>query len=365
MANEQPWRLYTFSAAQIDIANRDLPTLGAKMKRIKVEFSNAANAAEQNQRLMDLVEQHCRRNLYVFHMIGFRPMIEITTRMSGVEYLLIRDSVFRPGNLNFVDLFPNVRYLELRNIEGTSNDLGHFLGQFQHLENVWLDCSSNFTNRIIKTFLEQNTNLAKLTLEFSGDRMTKYLLKGIDDVKKNLRKLTILPAIPAHQQKLKYEAKLFQELEEFNILGYFDSTFDLFSYLSISNENVIRMDIEASDLNTITMSGINYYVFLQELTISALKGFTFQNLIALVENLTGLQKIQIIIPWNNNVLQNDEDFLNFIRRFDRMNEFILKDVLPHDYTETADVLRNELDDAVWTVQHRNRAIRVHKTQNDE
>lgn len=366
MANEPSWRLQSFSAADIETAMRILPVLGAKMEQIKVEFLDDANAAEQNQQLMDIIVQHCRKKLSLFHMIGFTPNITLSTQMPSVEYLLIRDSEFGRKNTNLSDLFPNVQYLELHNISGTPAILGNLLKEsFHHLRCLWLDYSKNFNNRIVRTFLERNTNVTKLILEFGAKGMTKHFFLGIDKEMRKLQNLTIVPAlppIPAHQQTFTFQPLLFQELQELNIHGYYDSNFDLISYLSISNENVIRMNIEASDLNSVTMRGISFYIFLRELTISADKGLNFENLIALVENLTGLQKIQIIRTGNSDDLRNVDKFLDFIRRFGRMNEFILKDSLSLDYVGA---LRNRLDNAVWTIQHRNFGIRVHKTHNIE
>lgn len=366
MANEPLWRLKSFSTTNIETAMKIIPQLGAKMEQIKVEFSDDVNADQQNQQLMDIIVQHCQKKLSLFHMIGFTPKITISTQMPSVEYLLIKDSEFGQKNTNLSDLFPNVQYLELHNINGTPANLGKLLKQsFRYLKLVWLDCSKVFSNRIVRTFLERNTNLTKLILEFGAKGMTKHFFLGIDKEMRKLQNLTILPAIPripVHQQTFTFQPLLFQELQELNIHGYYDSTFDLFSYLSISNENVIRMNIEASDLNTITIRGISFYVFLRELTISADKGLNFGNLIDLVENLTGLRKIQIIKTGNSDDLRDADEFLDFIRRFGRMNEFILKDSLSLDYAET---LRNVLDNAVWTVQHRNCGIRVLKTENIE
>lgn len=367
MADEPSWRLQSFSAAHIETAKRMLPVLGAKMEQIKVEFLDDVNAAEQNQQLMDMIVQHCRKKLSLFHMIGLTSQITLSTQMPSVEYLLIKDSEFGRKNTNLSHCFPNVQYLELRNINGTAANLGNLLKQsFPKLSCVWLNCSKVFNNRIVRTFLERNTNLSKLILEFSAKgNMTKHFFLGIDREMRKLQKLTIVPAIPripAHQQTFTFQPLLFPELQELNIHGYYGSTFDLFSYLSISNENVIRMNIEASDLNAITIRGIGFYVFLQELTISADEGLNFRNLIALIENLTGLQKIQIITTGNSDDLRKVDEFLDFIHRFGRMNEFILKDSLSLDYVGA---LRNGLDDAVWTVQHKNRGIRVYKTQNFE
>lgn len=366
MANEPSWRLHSFSAAHFETAKRILPVLGAKMEQIKVEFSDDVNAAEKNQQLMDIIVQHCRKKLSLFHVIGFTPKITLSTQMPSVEYLLIKDSEFGKKNTNLSDLFPNVQYLELHNINGTPTNLGNLLKQsFHHLKCVWLDCSKVFHNRIIRTFLERNTNLTKLVLEFGAKGMTKHFFLGIDKEMRKLQSLTIVPVIPripANQQTFTFQPLLFQQLQELNIHGYFDSTFDLFSYLSISNENIVRMNIEASDLNEITIRGICFYVFLRQLTISTDKGLNFENLTALVENLTGLQKIQIIKTGNSEDLRNADEFLDFIRRFDQMNEFVLKDSLSLEY---ADALQNGLDNAMWSVQHRNCGIRVHKIQNIE
>lgn len=358
------WKLQSFSVAQIEMAKQILPVSGAEMEQIKVEFSkNDING--ENQQMMDLIMQHCHKKLSLFHMIGLTSMITFSTKMPSVEYLLFKDSEFGENNSNLSDLFPNVHYLELHNINGTPAILTNLLKQpFPRLKNVWLDCSKAFNNRMVRTFLERNTNLTKLTLEFGAKVMTKHFFLGIEQEARNLQNLTIVPAIPRgrlSQQTFTFEPLLFQELQELNIHGYFNSTFDLFSYLSISNENVKRMTIEASDLNEITIRGIGYYVFLEELIISADVGLNFGNLSTLVENLTGLRKIQIVENGNGG-LRNVDEFLAFIRRFGQMNEFILKDSLTSEY---GDALRNGLDDAVWTVQQRECGIRVYKSQNTE
>lgn len=351
MAAAESWKFQKLLVAEFETASRNLQEHGADMEQIEIEFSSGADAVERNQQLVDMVVQHCTEKLDYLHFSGLTKRIILSAQMPNIKHLLIRDSEIGPGNKCLNERFPNVQYLELHKITGAKPELADLYKQsFIKLTNLWLDCS-NLNNRVIRTFLERNPRVVRLSLEFrqNGTDMTNRLFEGINKEMKNLENLTILPAIPRippRQQTFTYQPKLFQELQELTISGYYDSQFDLLSYLSISNENVKRMNIQATDLNETTIKAISFYVCLLELTISADAGLNFENLTNLVGNLTGLYKIEIITAGSVH-LRNVDEMLAFVNRFAQLNEVILKDSLPVEYV---DALRNGLDNAIWSVE---------------
>lgn len=328
------------------------------MERIKIEFSKNDKLA--NQEVMNSIEQHCQQNLMFIEMIGFTKWITLKTPMPNVRYLIIQKSDFGANGHRLCEWFSNIRYLKFQSISGTATDRGKLLKQsFKHLENLWLDCS-NVTNRNIRTFLGMHPELMKLHLEFNekGTSMTKNLLIGIHSVLKKLKTLTIIPTIPVHPaQGIAFKPPLFNELEELNVHGYFDSQFDMLSYLSISDENLKHMTIEVRYLNEITCRSIGFYACLQSLTISAINGLNFTNLTNIVDHLLTLRKIQIIKVKNDNDLRNVDEFLEFIARFDRLEEIVLIDSSLFDYLYK---IQEQLANTNWNIQSKQDAIRIFK-----
>lgn len=317
--------------------------------------------------MMDAIVEYCRNNVTLIELIGFTKWISIKEPMHNVNYLIIQNSDFGSNGDLLSEWFPNIRYLRLQNIGGTANNRERLMKQtFKFLNNLWLD-TSTFTSRYIRTFLAINTGLTKLHLEFNTKRtmLTKHFLTGIDATLKHLKTLTVVPTksmVPSKKKSFK-EPKLFQELEELNILGFYRTgcPFDILSYLQVSFENVQQLKIEIHNLNDVIIETIGAYVHLKILIISANIGLNFDHLKAIVNALPELKRIQIIKIENDKDLRDVDELIGFVNCFNQLNEIILKDSTPIMHTHLS-TIQNQLVKSNWTVESGWNAVRIFKPE---